>query len=333
MKQSSDSFITEKTKYIQMKKIKYILLVNLSLIFSIVFAVSCSKDDGLIEPYEKYLANPTTPVAIKVVNQTDLIATINSDTTYRVMDGVTATEIKYLSSTGLAMKAFVFEVDLTETTTKIEVSTPNNGPAFGLQRMTKQATYEDAVGHKVWAGINADFFNTTTGVPQGIVYKEGLAIKTSVTDNINTFFAIKADGKAVIGDQEKYNLIKADLREAVGGRVTLLKEGIALPQASKVLEPRTCIGVSADGTKVYMLLVDGRNFHYSNGMNYDDLAKFMKALGAYDAINLDGGGSSTFFVRTTPDFTDRRFFIRNWPNDNGGEERAVANGLLLISTK
>ena len=314
-----------------MKKIQYILL-HLSFLFSIVFAVGCSNDEGLIKPYERFVANPKTPVATKVVNNSNLIAAINSDTTYQVVDGVSATEIKYISSTGLAMKAFVFEVDLSVPGVKIEVSTPNNAPTYGMQKMTVQATYEDFAGHKVWAGINADFFNTTTGVPQGVLHKEGIPIKSSVTDDINTFFAIKTDGKAVIGDQQKYNTLKNDLQEAVGGRVTLLKEGVLVPQASKVLEPRTCIGVNTDGSKVYMLVVDGRNFHYSNGMNYDDLAKFMKALGAYDAINLDGGGSSTFLIRNTPEFTEGRFVFRNWPTDNGGEERPVANGLLIIST-
>lgn len=314
-----------------MKKIQYILL-PFSLIFSIVFAIGCSNDEGLIKPYEKFVANPKTEVAAKVVNQTDLIASISNDTTYQVVDGVKATEIKYLSSTGLAMKAFVFEIDLTNPGVKVEVSTPNNAPTFAMQRMTQQATYEDFNGHKVWAGINADFYNMTTGVPQGIVYKEGLAIKTTVTDALNTFFAIQKDGKAVIGDQEKYAVIKNNLQEAVGGRVILVQEGVISSQTNTTLEPRTCIGVNQEGNKVYMLVVDGRNFHYSNGMNYTDLGKFMKALGAYDAINLDGGGSSTFFVRNTPDFVNGRFEIRNWPTDNGGQERAVANGLLIIST-
>ncbi len=314
-----------------MKKIQYILL-PFSLIFSIVFAVGCSNAEGLIKPYETYVAIPKTEIASKIVNQTDLIASISNDTSYKVVDGVTATEIKYLSSTGLAMKAFVFEIDLLNPSVKIEASTPNNSPSYAMQGMTKQATYEDFVGHKVWAGINADFFNTTTGVPQGVLHKEGLAIKTTVTDALNTFFAIQKDGKAVIGDQEKYALVKSNIQEAVGGRVTLIKEGAVLPQTSPTLEPRTCIGVNQAGNKVYMLVVDGRNFHYSNGMNYADLAKFMKALGAYDAINLDGGGSSTFFIRNTPEFLDNRFLIRNWPTDNGGQERAVANGLLIIST-
>lgn len=313
-----------------MKNIKYVLL-PLSFTLSILIAVGCSNKEELIKPYEQFVANPKTATATKVVNNSDLIATINTDTAYTVVSGVEATEIRYLSGTGLSMKAFIFEIDLTNPSVKIEASTPNNAPAFGMQRMTKQATYEDFEGHKVWAGINADFYNMDTGVPQGIVYKEGLPIKTTVTDAVNTFFAITKDGKAVIGNQQMYADIKNNIQEAVGGRVTLLKDGVAVQQTDKKLEPRTCIGVNQEGTKVYMLVVDGRNFHYSNGMNYDDLAKFMKALGAYQAINLDGGGSSTFFVRSTPSFDADRFVVRNWPTDNGGQERSVANGLIIVS--
>ncbi|MFD1630267.1 phosphodiester glycosidase family protein [Pseudopedobacter beijingensis] len=313
-----------------MKNIKYILL-PLGFTLSMLIAIGCSNKEELIKPYEQYVANPKTAVATKVVTNSDLIASINTDTTYTVVNGVEATEIRYLSSTGLSMKAFVFEIDLTNQSVKIEASTPNNAPAFGMQPMTKQATYADNQGHKVWAGINGDFYNMDTGVPQGILYKQGIAIKTTVTDAINTFFAITKDGKAFIGNQQDYALVKNNIQEAIGGRVVLLKDGLPVSQADKRLEPRTCIGVNKEGTKVYMLVVDGRNFHYSNGMNYDDLAKFMKALGAYQSINLDGGGSSTFFVRNTPSFDAGRFMIRNWPTDNGGKERSVANGLIIVS--
>jgi len=316
-----------------MKKIKLRTLVSLfSFMGLTLMSAACNNKEELIQPYETYVAIPKTTVGMAITNKTDLVASISSDTSYTVTTGVEATEIQYLSSTGLSMKAFVFEVDLSDPTIKIEVSTPNNQPAFGMQQMTKQATYEDAVGHKVWAGINADFFNMTNGAPQGILYKEGIAIKTSITDAVNTFFGITSDGKAVIGDQDEYAVIKNTLQEAVGGRVTLLKDGIAPPQTDDRLEPRTGIGVSQDGTKVYMFVVDGRRFHYSNGMNYADMAKIMAALGAYDAINLDGGGSSSFFIRNTPGFDEDRFVLRNWPSDNGGAERAVANGLLIIST-
>ncbi len=310
-----------------MNKLKtlYIALFIAPLLIS-----ACSNEDEFIRVEDQYNLNPQTEMAKKLVNGTNLFVHIKKDTSYTVQEGLTATEISYVSHTGLAKKLFTFEVDLTKPNLTIEVSTPNNSPQFGMQQMTKQATFEDAEGHKVWAGINADFFNTSNGTPQGIVYKEGLAIKTSVTDAVNTFFAILKNGKAFVGDQEDYETVKSSIQEAVGGRVTLVSNGILVTQTSPTLEPRTAIGVSQDGTKVYILVVDGRRFHYSNGMSYEELGQCLKAMGSYDAINLDGGGSSTFFIRNQPDFAANRFEIRNWPTDNGGMERAVGNGILII---
>ncbi|WP_270090333.1 phosphodiester glycosidase family protein [Sphingobacterium sp. SYP-B4668] len=313
-------------KGIKLQRVLLTTVVGVSLTI-----LSCSNKDEFIRVADTYSLVPTTEVAKKIVEQSDLMVHIHQDTSYTIVNGVTATEISYISKTGLAKKIFVVETDLNTPNIGIEASTPNNAAQFGMQPMRTQATFEDVEGHKVWAGINADFYNMTNGTPQGIVYKEGIAIKTTVTDQLNTFFAILKNGKAFVGDQEDYAAVKSQIQEAVGGRVTLISDGILQPQTSAVLEPRTAIGVSQDGIKVYMLVVDGRRFHYSNGMSYEELGQCLKALGAYDAINLDGGGSSTYFQRSTPDFATDRFKLRNWPSDNGGAERAVANGLLIIA--
>jgi len=305
-----------------MKIIKLVLLITLFFGF-----IACDDKEQITE----YIAIPKTDVGKKLVSGTDLISFISTDTAYSVADGATATEIKYLSSIGLAMKIFVFEIDLTNSNISIEVSTPNNSPKYTMQRMTEQAVYEDSPGHKVYGGVNADFFNMTTGVPQGILYKDGIAIKTTFQDASSTYFSITKDKKALIAGQDIYNDIKATFKETVGGRVWLVKQGLLATTTDVTVEPRTCIGVSEDSLKVYILAVDGRNFWHSNGMSYIDLSKCMKALGAYNSINIDGGGSTTFFVRKNVDFVENRFEIRNWPTDFGGAERAVANGLLLIS--
>ncbi|MFD2555259.1 phosphodiester glycosidase family protein [Sphingobacterium tabacisoli] len=314
-----------------MKMIKIQQTLSATVLGLALTILSCSNKEEFIRVEDTYSLVPTSEVAKKIVQHTDLMVHIHQDSAYQIVDGVTATEISYISKTGLAKKIFVIETDLTNPQVGIEVSTPNNSAQFGMQPMTKQATFEDFEGHKVWAGINADFYNMTNGTPQGIVYKEGVAIKTTVTDQVNTFFAVLKNGKAFVGDQADYANVKNQIQEAVGGRVTLVSDGVLQPQTSTVLEPRTAIGVSQDGSKVYMLVVDGRRFHYSNGMSYEELGQCLKALGAYDAINLDGGGSSTYFQRSTPDFNTDRFQLRNWPSDNGGAERAVANGLLLIA--
>lgn len=299
-------------------------------IITFLFFTSCSKSDSYIEPYEKFEPIASTTIGQKLVNGTDLVAKVFRDTAYQVVPGLTATEFSYLGTKGYPMRVFIFQVDLTNQDLNIEVSTANNSATYGRQRMTAQAPLRDYTGHKVWAGTNGDFFDGDTGVPQGVLHKEGLVLKSTFASSANNFFGIQNNGKAIIGNEALYTTVKSSLKEALGGRVIVLSSGV-IPSTAAGVEPRTAIGVSEDGNTVYMLVVDGRRYHYSNGMDYQELGKCFKAIGAHNAMNLDGGGSSTFFVRNTPAFDQGRFKMLNWPWDNGGEERAVSNGLLIIS--
>lgn len=252
-----------------------------------------------------------------------------SDSTYTLAPGVQALEMKILSATGLAVKMFVLEVDLKEAHLTMKASSPNEeGKLKTKQQMTLQALAYDKPGSRVLAAVNGDFF-AKDGTPQGIYYRNGTCLKGTMTDNVCTFFAITKNKKAIIGSYDEYDSYKEDIQEAVGGRVRLMTNGNVLPQTVTALEPRTAIGVTDDNV-VYILVADGRNFWYSNGMRYAEMGAVMKALGAKNAINLDGGGSSTFIIRKIAGFEDGRFAIRNWPYDNGGVEREAANGLLVV---
>ena len=253
-----------------------------------------------------------------------------SDSTYTLAPGVQALEMRILSATGLAVKMFVLEVDLKEAHLTMKASSPNEeGKLKTKQQMTLQALAYDKPGSRVLAAVNGDFF-AKDGTPQGIYYRNGTCLKGTMTDNVCTFFAITKNKKAIIGSYDEYDSYKEDIQEAVGGRVRLMTNGNVLPQTVTALEPRTAIGVTDDNV-VYILVADGRNFWYSNGMRYAEMGAVMKALGAKNAINLDGGGSSTFIIRKIAGFEDGRFAIRNWPYDNGGVEREVANGLLVVT--
>lgn len=311
-----------------MKKTKNILWIMMAVSL-VIFQNSCDKKEYHFE----YKAEPKTETGRKLVEGTNLFAQIFSDTMYTVTDGVVASEIEYLSQKGLAMKIFIFDVDLNHPNVDIIASSPNNANTFAMQRMTVQAVHADSEARRVWAGINADFFNTSNGTPRGVFYKEGNALRTTFDSGTRGFFAIGHDGNAFVATSQEYPAIAATgiIKEAVGGSVPLVRDGNVLTHNDSTVEPRTCIGISADGKRVFMLAVDGRNFWYSNGMLFEELGHCLKALGAENGINLDGGGSTTFFIRNTPDFSADRFEIRNWPSDNGGQERAVANGLLITS--
>ncbi|MDD4728742.1 MAG: phosphodiester glycosidase family protein [Dysgonamonadaceae bacterium] len=276
--------------------------------------------------------NPSKYIVEDLVNKSNVIGELLNDTTYTVVNSVVATEISYKSIKGYAMKMFVMTVDLNDPDISIETALPNGGTKFGFQTIPKMATYVDKVGHKVWAGVNGDFHGGT-GIPSGVFHKNGLILKDTTTPEVLTsFFGITKNRKALVGNQSTYNRLKEDLQEAMGCRgVWLLRNGRVVTQSNTVLEPRTCIGVSKDSTIVYIMAIDGRQSSYSNGMQYAEMSDCFKAIGAENAANLDGGGSTTFFIRNTPEFTSDRFEVRNRPSNKDRELRAVANGLLVIS--
>ncbi|GIP38007.1 hypothetical protein J31TS4_12870 [Paenibacillus sp. J31TS4] len=112
----------------------------------------------------------------------------------------------------------------------------------------------------------------------------------------------------------------------------LLKDGEIPPAISDLMtlrhldhHPRTVLATK--GTEVYVFVFDGRQAGYSDGMSYLEGAAYMQSLGMENAINLDGGGSSTYAIRK-PGESD--FTVMNRPSD--GAERPIGNALLLIST-
>lgn len=84
--------------------------------------------------------------------------------------------------------------------------------------------------------------------------------------------------------------------------------------------PRTGVGFSRDSSTLYLVTVDGRQPGFSNGMTLHEFAHLMLDLGCYQAINLDGGGSTTMVVRQA---------IVNSPSE---PERSVSNSLMVISS-
>ena len=88
-----------------------------------------------------------------------------------------------------------------------------------------------------------------------------------------------------------------ETEHAVAGSVMLLRSGRITPRLQNELAPRTAVALSEDGNSMWLVVVDGRQRWYSEGMTLSELAELLHELGAYDALNLDGGGSSTMVMR------------------------------------
>jgi hypothetical protein len=110
-------------------------------------------------------------------------------------------------------------------------------------------------------------------------------------------------------------------RFALGG-FAILRDGAPPAGLDPVaLAGRTAAGVSRSGRHLYLVVVDGRSV-LSTGMTLSELSALLGEVGADDAMNLDGGGSSTFALRAPG---EPAVTVRNTPSD--GSERAVANGI------
>ncbi|MGR6321815.1 phosphodiester glycosidase family protein [Micromonospora soli] len=114
-------------------------------------------------------------------------------------------------------------------------------------------------------------------------------------------------------------------RAAVGGGSVLVRDGVVQDIADQSLAPRTSVGFSADGRKLIMMTVDGRQVD-SRGVTQTEMGRMMRELGAWNALNLDGGGSSTLLAREPGAAAVQ---VENSPSD--GSERPVPNGLAIYA--
>jgi hypothetical protein len=117
---------------------------------------------------------------------------------------------------------------------------------------------------------------------------------------------------------------------AISGMSWLVKDKKVVEDLNDVREaPRTAVGVDGPGTRLIMIVVDGRQPFYSDGATIAELAELMLYYGGDNAIMLDGGGSSTLVI----DWPGQGPRVMNSPIDNyiPGRERPVGNHLGIFA--
>ena len=179
---------------------------------------------------------------------------------------------------------------------------------------------------------NGAGYNITTGEPVGLVVMQGVEYYPVGAPG---FFAILDDGTAVIGDQAKYEELKNQdenkIKEAIQAFGSILiKDGkINVTKSANYTAnraSRTAIGITAEG-KVVMMVLDGRQLPRSAGGSLEEIAQIMLEAGCVQAVNLDGGGSTTYLSK--PAGKDDIELV-NVPSD--GYERRVSASLVVVST-
>jgi hypothetical protein len=166
--------------------------------------------------------------------------------------------------------------------------------------------------------VNGDFFDRS-GVPLGRARGAGREFAARNTYYFGALVAARADDVPRV--LERYEAAAA-FSEVVSAQERIVVRGVERVDPhvdhSRQRHPRTAVGWSRDGLEMIFVVADGRS-RASVGATTPELALILRDLGAWEAVRLDGGGSSTLAVRGR---------VINTPSDRA--ERAVANHLGFI---
>ncbi len=175
------------------------------------------------------------------------------------------------------------------------------------------------------AAVNGGFWGLFGQGAQGMTAGNGQVWGSD--DEELGFFAVSSNGRAWVS--RPADVVEGSRRmitEAVSGRPMVVDRGrmseelYTFPR-TWTREPRTAVGVSENGRKVILVTVDGRRAT-SHGGTLEEIAQIMIELGAFRAINLDGGGSTTMYVGSEGGVVNRP--SRGW-------EREVVNHIGVVA--
>lgn len=188
-----------------------------------------------------------------------------------------------------------------------------------VARLAEGETFESARPYKMIVESDTCTAGDMT-IPEGKFVIRGRGTAATVVNSLMVGDTITISPSWTFGD------LSIEPEQVISGNPKILAEGVVLDTEGErrdacQLHPRSAVGYSDGGNKVYFLVVDGRST-ISDGVRTSVLADIMRYAGATDAMNIDGGGSSTLYTSALG--------VRNKPSD--GKERADGNGLFAVSS-
>ncbi len=191
------------------------------------------------------------------------------------------------------------------------------------ERKRTPSSFAKLVGAKV--AVNGDFFSYQTYGTSGLSVGNGNRWTDTKDGGGSGFLAFGFDRNAFSPPPSVVDPPPEWMRDVVSGNLQVLTDGVPLASDSgdfcTTRHPRTVAGFSRDRRTLILAVVDGRT-STAVGMRCSELGALMKELGAWDAINFDGGGSSAMYL-------DGKGVV-NHPSD--GSERVTGNQLAVLAS-
>jgi len=256
---------------------------------------------------------------------------------YALAPGATESEIVINDDSGSRRNVVhVMEVDLSNPNISVMPGQKNisedvdytDTSNWGTQIVRDHATHaEENLGLNVVGAMNVSLTWSFTHPYGLLIYKGKVLYDDRANHSGGGYLAITKDGKAELREA------RAELTgdEWMAQTICfgwLVKDGKSLyptKDHTSTGAPRSVIGIKEDGTLVLMMN-DGRQSPYSEGFTNHEMAETMLALGCVDAINCDGGGSSTFITEREG---TGELVMQSRPSD--GSERQTLSSILVIS--
>ena len=246
------------------------------------------------------------------------------ETVTEPFDGVRL--IEFTRTLPRQIHGFILDIDLSAEGIGFFV-TPSNGTK--PSETTRQTTLGFVSQYGAQAGINGDFYavNGSEAGLSGMNASNGDIYSPWHVGSKKPSLNISQDNVATV---VQMNLLyndgvtptpEASIYNALGGNELIVKDGLNVSDGTS-LAPRTFSGVTADN-HLLLMVVDGRQPGYSSGISLQEAGDLMLERGAINALNHDGGGSSTMVV------SDPSPTIINSPSD--GTARSVGNNLALFA--
>jgi exopolysaccharide biosynthesis protein len=228
------------------------------------------------------------------------------------------------------MVIHVVTVDLKNKSVKPFVTPPDNPGAAKPVNARTTATFLEE--YNLQLAINGDAFLVTR-------FADLLRLYPNEGTPVNPWGLAASSGETYTQDTDEEHTLyffpsnKASIDNRVGrvwmavsGSKLILNNNVAIGHSDDTgPEPRTAVGINQAGNKLVIIVVDGRQNGYSEGATLLEMAVLMQDLRMYDAINLDGGGSSSLVIEGP----DGEPVVLNSPIHGGvpGTLRPVANHL------
>ena len=196
-----------------------------------------------------------------------------------------------------------------------------------MQLTKTVAYYENTLGYNVVGAMNTALAYDSNA-PYGFMVYEGVQLGSpDVHKGAQTYLAIDWDGNCEL--RSMATPLNGTERTAIPANFNwLVKDGALVtktPERTTAAASRSMIGIKADGSLVFCQ-VDGRITPLAVGLSNYEMGEMMLALGCVNAVNCDGGGSSTFISKREGESEGT---MRSIPSD--GSERPTINSVIIVS--